>query len=173
MSAKAKKSTSFYMRIIHRYLGFFLVGIMAVYSLSGIVLIFRDTDFLKGEQQVEKQLSLNLSQDELGKALKSKNFKLTKEEGDVLHFSNGAYNKATGMVNYTVKELPYVLNKMTKLHKAKSSSPLFYLNIFFGVSLLFFVVSAFWMFLPKSDTFRKGLYYTLGGLVLTFILLFV
>ena len=35
------------MRIIHRYLGFFLAGIMAVYALSGIVLILRDTDFLK------------------------------------------------------------------------------------------------------------------------------
>ena len=30
------------MRIFHRYLGFFLAGIMAVYALSGIVLIFRD-----------------------------------------------------------------------------------------------------------------------------------
>ena len=35
------------MRIYHRYLGFFLAGIMAVYAISGIVLIFRDTDFLK------------------------------------------------------------------------------------------------------------------------------
>lgn len=35
------------MRIIHRYLGFFLAGIMAVYALSGIIMIFRDTDFLK------------------------------------------------------------------------------------------------------------------------------
>lgn len=173
MSARAKKSTSFYMRIFHRYLGFFLVGIMAVYALSGIVLIFRDTDFLKGEVQVEKQLSLNLPQEELGKALKSKDFKITREDGDVLYFSNGEYNKATGMATYTVKELPFVLDKMTKLHKAKTSSPLFYLNIFFGVSLLFFVVSAFWMFLPRSDTFRMGLYYTLGGLVFTLILLFV
>jgi uncharacterized iron-regulated membrane protein len=45
-----KKSLSIRMRIIHRYLGFFLSGIMAVYALSGIVLIFRDTDFLKQEK---------------------------------------------------------------------------------------------------------------------------
>lgn len=37
------------MRTYHRYLGFFLAGIMAMYSISGIVLIFRDTDFLKKE----------------------------------------------------------------------------------------------------------------------------
>jgi uncharacterized iron-regulated membrane protein len=35
------------MRIYHRYLGFFLAGIMAVYAISGVVMIFRDTDFLK------------------------------------------------------------------------------------------------------------------------------
>jgi uncharacterized iron-regulated membrane protein len=37
------------MRIYHRYLGFFLAGIMAIYSVSGIIMIFRDTDFLKKE----------------------------------------------------------------------------------------------------------------------------
>lgn len=35
------------MRIIHRYLGFFLAGIMAVYAVSGMVMVFRTTDFLK------------------------------------------------------------------------------------------------------------------------------
>jgi uncharacterized iron-regulated membrane protein len=35
------------MRIFHRYLGFFLSGIMTVYALSGVVLIFRDSDFFK------------------------------------------------------------------------------------------------------------------------------
>ncbi len=48
-------SFGFQMRVIHRYLGFFLVGIMAVYSLSGIVLIFRDTDFLKQENRCKNK----------------------------------------------------------------------------------------------------------------------
>jgi uncharacterized iron-regulated membrane protein len=42
----SKKKTSGTMRIFHRYLGFFLSGIMTVYALSGVVLIFRDSDFL-------------------------------------------------------------------------------------------------------------------------------
>ena len=62
---------------------------------------------------------------------------------------------------------------MTKLHKANTNHPLFWLNIFFGVALLFFVVSAFWMFRPQTSVFKKGLYFALGGMVLTFILLFV
>ena len=38
-------ATSMTMRIIHRYLGFFLVGIMAVYATSGIGLILRVSNF--------------------------------------------------------------------------------------------------------------------------------
>jgi len=60
---------------------------------------------------------------------------------------------------------------MEKLHKATTNSPLYFLNIFFGVSLLFFVLSSFWMFLPKSDIFKKGIYFTIGGIVLTLFLL--
>lgn len=32
-------------RIYHRYPAFFLAGIMAVYAVSGTILIFRNTDF--------------------------------------------------------------------------------------------------------------------------------
>lgn len=161
------------MRVIHRYLGFFLAGIMAVYAFSGIILIFRDTDFLKRTQQIEKQLDPNIERTELGKALKNKKLKVNKVEGDVYYFKEGTYNKSTGLANYTKKELPYVIGKMTHLHKAQSKDPLFFLNIFFGVSLLFFVISSFWMFMPTTDVFKKGLYFTAAGIILTLLLLFI
>jgi uncharacterized iron-regulated membrane protein len=50
----SKSTLNTNMRIYHRYLGFFLAGIMAVYAISGVVMIFRDTDFLKSERTVEK-----------------------------------------------------------------------------------------------------------------------
>ncbi|WNH09728.1 hypothetical protein [Thalassobellus suaedae] len=165
--------TNKYMRIIHRYLGFFLIGIMTVYALSGIVLVFRDTEFFKKEVHVERQLKPNIESAELGKQLRKRNFKIVKEENNVLFFDNGQYDKSTGIAKYTNKELPYVLNKMTKLHKASSKQPLYWLNIFFGLSLLFFAISSFWMFLPKSKIYKKGLYFTFFGMILTFILLFV
>jgi hypothetical protein len=169
----SQQSFSFKMRVVHRYLGFFLAGIMAVYALSGIVLIFRDTDFLKNKTEVKKVIATNISKEELGKAIKIKRLKVDKEEGDTYFFKNGNYNKATGAVEYTKKELPFVLDKMAHLHKAKSSEPLFFLNIFFGVSLLFFVISSFWMFMPSSSIFKKGMYFTIGGIVLTLLLLFL
>lgn len=160
------------MRIIHRYLGFFLAGIMAVYAMSGIIMIFRNTDFLKHEVTVEKQLEPGLTAGELSPKLKM-GVKVEKTEGAVFYFDQGSYNTSTGLATVAQMELPYVLGKMEKLHKATHNSPLFFLNIFFGLSLLFFVISAFWMFLPKTTVFKKGIYFTLGGIVLTLILIFI
>ncbi|MDB5207908.1 MAG: rane protein, partial [Flavisolibacter sp.] len=95
------------------------------------------------------------------------------ESGDVQTFKGGTYNKASGDAVYKVKSLPPVMDKLTKLHKANSSQPLFFLNVFFSVSLLFFVISSFWMFLPKTTIFKKGLYFAVAGLVLTVVLLFL
>jgi len=161
------------MRILHRYLGYFLSGIMIIYALSGIVLIFRDTDFLKTDQQFEEKFAPQLTNEELGKELRYRDFKVTKEEGDIVSYKNGTYNKKTGVANYTEKDLPYVLNKLTHLHKASTDDPLYYLNIFFGCSLLFFVISAFWMYMPKTTIFKKGILFALAGIVLTLVLLFV
>ena len=169
---KKKKSTNL-MRIIHRYLGFFLAGIMAVYALSGIILIFRDTDFLKQEKKFVSTVETNLSGEDLGKALKIKKFKVEREEGDVIYFKEGTYNKKTGGTDYKLTSQPLIIEKMTHLHKAKTGDPLFFLNIFFGLSLFFFVVSTFWMFTPKTTIFKKGMYFTAGGIVLTIIMLFL
>ena len=150
------------MRVVHRYLGYFLAGIMAIYSLSGIVLIFRDKDALKQEKHITKTLEPGLSDKALGK-----------ESNDTAYFKEGWYAVKNGEVDYKKKEYPFVLNKLVSLHKSKSAEPLSALNVFFGTSLLFYVISSFWMFQPKSKIFKKGMVYTLVGAVLTIILLFV
>ena len=170
---KNKKSSQFYFRLIHRYLGFFLVGIMSVYAISGIILIFRDTDFLKSSKIIEKKIEPNLASQNLGRSLRIRGFKATKQEKNIIYFKQGMYDKQTGIANYTVKELPTIVSKMIHLHKSSTKDKLYWLNIFFGVSLLFFSISAFWMYLPNTKTFKKGLYFTFGGIVLTLILIFV
>jgi len=167
-----RMTTGLRMRIIHRYLGFFLVGIMAMYAISGIIMIFRETDFLKKEVVSERQLEPNLTGGELSPKLRMA-VKVDKKEGDVLYFKDGNYNTRTGVATVKKMELPLILDKMEHLHKATTDSPVYWLNIFFGVSLLFFVISSFWMFLPKTSVFKKGLYFSLAGMVLTIILLFV
>lgn len=161
------------MRIVHRYLGFFLAGIMAVYAFSGVIMIFRDTDFLKRDKIITQQLSPALSADQVGKALRLRDLAVTSQNTDSMVFKQGSYNKVTGLARYKQTVLPTFVEKLTKLHKANSNSPLFWLNVFFGVSLLFFVISSFWMFLPGTSIFKKGIYFTLAGLILTIILLWL
>jgi hypothetical protein len=160
------------MRIYHRYLGFFLAGIMAIYSISGIIMIFRETDFLKKENHKVLTVAVNLKNEEIGPAIKIKNLKVKSDTLGVVTFEQGTYTRATGVADFKVKELPYLLNKITKMHKATHKDPLYYLNIFFGLSLFFFVMSSFWMFTPGSTIFKKGMYFTLAGIVLALVMLF-
>ncbi|MBK8518045.1 MAG: hypothetical protein IPL55_17705 [Saprospiraceae bacterium] len=161
------------MRVYHRYLGFFLTGIMAVYAFSGIIMIFRDTDFLKSERIIEKTFATDIKIEDLGKAIKKRDLKIDKDENGILYFKGGTFDKKTGIATYTVKELPKLVEKLTHIHKASNKDPLFFLNIFFGLSLLFFVLTSFWMFLPGSEIFKKGMYFVLGGIVLTLIMILV
>lgn len=165
------------MRVYHRYLGFFLAGIMAVYALSGIVLIFRDTSFLKKKQTITKTLSPSLGAEQVGQAIRMRDLKFQPAapgaDSTIKKFRDGTYNSQTGEVSYTVTILPTIVQKLTHLHKAGTKDPLFYLNVFFGVALLFFVISSFWMFMPKTSIFKKGLIFTAAGVVLTIIMLLV
>lgn len=166
---KSKIST----RVIHRYLGFFLVGILAVYAISGITLIFRKTDTFK--KTVTKEITLNkeTKTKDLGKSLEIKDFKVDSTHSEIVYFKEGNFNKTTGKAVITKKEYPYLLDKMMKLHKATTKSPVYWLNIFFGLSLLFFVISSFWMFLPSTSTFKKGIIFSLLGFLMTILILFI
>lgn len=152
-------------RVYHRYLGFFLAGIMIIYALSGTIMIFRTTNFLKMEKHVTKELTPGLSGEDLGKALFMRNFKVVSENDQSINFAQGTYNKSTGTAEYTVNELPTALQKLESMHKATTNSPLFFMNIFFGVSLLFFSVSAFFMFAKTAKVLKKGIYVAAAGLI--------
>ena len=170
----AKKATVHNtMRIWHRYLGFFLAGIMAVYALSGILLVYRDTDFLKNEKKYDKVLAKDLTEKQLKKELKMKGLEVEKTEGTVLHFKKGTYDAATGKAQYSKMELPFVLDKMVSLHKSQSKDAISPLSVFFGVALFFFVISSFWMFNPKTKAFKRGIKFTIAGLIISLILLFI
>lgn len=156
-------------RKYHRWLGFFLAGIMGVYALSGILLIFRPTDILKYEQTETRQFEVNLSGVDLLPLLKIRGSKVTDENADVVVLNVGQYDKDSGEATITKKDYPLVLAKMVKLHKATNNSPLFWLNISFGLGLLFFVISAFLMFIPKLPMYKNGLKIAGLGAIVTIL----
>lgn len=156
-------------RVYHRYLGFFLAGIMSIYALSGTIMIFRTTNFLKIDKEVTRELEPNTSAADLGRVLFIRNFNVLEENENVIRFEQGIYNKTTGVATYMVKELPGFLRKLESMHKATVNSPLFFLNIFFGASLLFFSVSAFLMYASKAKVLRKGIYVAIAGIAFAII----
>lgn len=166
------KDTKTFMRITHRYLGYFTAGIMAVYALSGVLLIYRDTNFLKKEKKYEVVLKADLTDKELAKEIKIRNVEFTGESGDVKTFEQGTYNQRTGEAKYAKMELPYVLSKFNELHKSTSTHRYATLNTVFGFVLFFFVISSFWMFNFKSKAFRRGMIYAGIGFVVAVIMVF-
>jgi len=167
------RNTSNKIRIYHRYLGFFLAGIMAVYGLSGIIMIYRNTNTFKKVTLIETTIDSNLDPKDIGSVLKTKVSVDNIQEGIVYFNKTGTYHTVTGALSYEKAELPLVLDKLEHLHKATVDSPLYYFNIFFGVSLLFFAISSFWMFMPSTSVFKKGVYFSLAGAVLLLIMIFV
>ena len=158
-------------RVVHRYVGFFLAGVMAVYAISGVVLVFRNTDAFKTAEDVSVTVAPGLEAEALGRALKVRRLRIERTEGSVAYFKDGRYDAATGEARYVKRALPPVLEKMTHLHKATTDDPLYWLNISFGVSLLGFVVTAFWMYLPGGTILRRGLYFAAAGAALVVVLL--
>ncbi len=169
--AKIKDTKSF-MRITHRYLGYFAAGIMAVYAISGVLLIYRDTDFLKRENKFEVVLKPNLTDKQLAKEIKMKNVEFKEGTDAVKVFDAGTYNSETGEAKYTKKQLPFVLDKFSQLHKSTSKHRYATLNAIFGIVLFFFVISSFWMFNFKSKAFRRGMIYAGVGFILAIIMVF-
>ena len=100
------KKAGAYFRIIHRYLGFYLLGIMAVYSVSGITLIFRRTNTFKKVTEVKTKLKPNLNENDLGKNLKIRNLRFTKSQGNIFYFKDGQYNKLSGETTYLKSKSP-------------------------------------------------------------------
>ncbi|NDV92258.1 hypothetical protein GTH32_13840 [Alteromonas sp. 345S023] len=160
-------------RKYHRWLGFFLAGIMAVYAISGILLIFRKTDFLKSETVQIQQLEKGLNKAQLSSTLNIKGSKVVGETDTAIMLNVGEYNKNTGATRIVRKSYPLALDKMVKLHKATHNSPLYWLNISFGVGLLFFVISAFMMFVPKLPVYKNGLKLAgIGAIVTLLVIMF-
>ena len=173
MEQKEQKSIRYYLRALHRDVGFFVVGLVIIYALSGIVLVYRDTDFLTRNVQVEKKLSPGIGPSELGKMLRIKGFSVTKTEGDVVHFQSGSYNKTTGLAVYSTKELPFVLQKIVGLHKTVSGKITHWYAVLFGTLLCFLAISSFWMYPNSTSMFRRGIYIATAGAVVTAIVLFL
>jgi hypothetical protein len=159
------------MRWLHNKTGFFIVGLVLIYGLSGLLQTYRDTDLLKHEIAHQAQLAPNLGEAAIGAGLKMRNLKVSRTEGSISYFKEGTYDAATGQAKYVTKEWYPWLMPFTELHKTSSKNVLHYFTVLFAVALMFMSVSAFWMFKPGTKLFSSGVYLTIAGIVAAVILL--
>lgn len=168
---ESRKSLYYIMRALHRDIGFLTLGLTLVYVLSGVLLIYRNTDFLKKEKTSELLLKQNLAEGDLAKQLAVRNFRVEKKEGDVIYFKEGYYNAATGEAKISRKDYPPFIKNLVNLHKITGNNRLSLLNTIYGILLLFLVVSSFFMFKFGTGKSKRGLALTGLGIILTILFL--
>ena len=143
------------MRALHRDVAFITIGFTLIYALSGILLIYRNTDFLKTEKQFEKTLSSGLDIEQVAKELRVRGLVIQKREGDVVYFRQGSYNERTGEAVYTEKVYPKVIDKAVKLHKINGTHKSHWIAVIYGILLSFMAISSLFMFKFSGKNFRR------------------
>lgn len=154
-SPSSRKPLAYYMRAIHRYLGFFAVGIMVVYALSGITLLYRTGSFLKTSTPVEAVVDPGLDADGLAAAIKVRSIKPITATDSIITFADGSYDRITGKVSYTRTQIVEPVQSFISFHKvSEAKSPvLAYAATAFGIILILLALTSLFMYRPSAKPF--------------------
>ena len=163
------------LRVIHRDLGFLMVGISLVYGISGIYLNHidgKDPAFRKEAKTI--QLSSNLTNDELSAAWKAdKNLpKLNKimriDESRSRLFLDGGlgvYNVSDGSLNYEINKKRVLIYWINRLHYSKVKGWDTVADIF-AVSLITLAITGLFIVNGKRGLSGSGKWYLIAGILI-------
>lgn len=169
------KSIAYWLRVVHRDLGFLMVGLCLVYGVSGFLLNHmngKDPAFKTEEASVT--LTQGLNHEELMKAWKShpelpalkKVFRVDEDHFRLmLEGGIGIYNAQTGVTAYETHEKRPVIYWFSRMHYNRVSGWNF-IGDFFAVSLVFFAASGLFMVKGKSGLAGRGKWYLLLGVLI-------
>lgn len=178
MSLLNKKNIRKWLRLIHRDLGYFIVGITLVYALSGIILNHKNSR----EDPAYKTISVNnllnphLTIDEFNMIFMSDFPKIkinkiipeTNRYQLYLQGGLGYYEPISGKLFFEIykkKPLVYFINKLHYNQKKYWTTP----ADFFGGALIFLSLSGLFMVRGKKGISGRGLWYLIGGMVVVVI----
>lgn len=162
-------------RIIHRDLGFLMVGVCLIYAISGILLNHMDgKDPAFKTEEISLQFDPGLNKDELmvswndKKDLPELRKVMTIDEDNIrvmLDGGVGVYSRVDGKLDYekyTKREFVYWINKL-HYNKVKGWSVM---ADFFAASLIFFAVSGLVIVKGKKGVAGRGKWYLILGLLI-------
>ncbi len=156
MASTARNSFTQIVRALHRDVGWFLAGLTLIFALSGIAQVYRDSDFLQHEVQVPAQVEPGLEGEDIGRALRVREFKAERTEGSVTYFRGGQYDAATGQAIRTQKEFLFPLDRFSGLHKQRSKEAWHVVVLVYGGLLAFMAISSLFMFKGGSPMAKRG-----------------
>lgn len=172
------KGLSYWLRVVHRDLGFLMVGLCLVYGVSGFLMNHmngKDPAFKTTEANVP--LDQGMNQKELAAVWKAKpelpilkkTFRVDDEHVRLmLEGGVGVYSVKTGVVAYEIHEKRPVIYWFNRLHYNRVGGWSF-MGDLFAVSLLFFAISGIFMMKGKNGLAGRGKWYLLVGLLIPFI----
>ncbi|MFA9373979.1 MAG: hypothetical protein ACERKK_07460 [Poseidonibacter sp.] len=180
------------MRSLHRDLGYFVIGITLLYSISGIILSGRALGWLVQEYNANIIMSKNITQKEFNKLFiikikegkienifpessytkveKRLNLKVKKQENEIITYNawknlNVYYNKNSGQTDISYKGYPVVVKMFLDAHKSTHEKAWFYLAILYSLVLSFLAISAMFMVKGKFGFKKRGIYFMFAGIV--------
>jgi hypothetical protein len=162
------------LRIIHRDLGFFVVGITLVYGISGILLnhLGKNDPAFRTEAKTI-QLQANLTEPELLEIWRTDNnlpplkriMRIDENRSRLfIEGGQGVYNSTDGSLFYEKHEKRVLIYWINRLHynKVKGWSPV---ADFFAGSLIMLAITGLFMIKGKKGIAGSGKWYLLIGLL--------
>lgn len=170
-----KNSAVRWLRIIHRDLGYIMVGVCLVYGISGMLMNHmngKDPAYKSEQHTVQLPVGLDntgLSEawNEQDRVPRLKNAMPIDNQHTRLLLDGGVgvYNRETGILDYeTHKKRPFVY-WVNKLHYNKVAGWSIMADLF-AVSLIFFAVSGLFMIRGRKGLAGRGKWFLLGGLLI-------
>jgi len=153
-------------RSLHRDIGALLIGMTIVYTLSGIILIYRDKGFTASGIKVVKTLDANLKLHSVREKLNLWKLVIIRETDDEVIFKGGKYNRKTGKAEIMKIQYPFLIDKMNKFHMVHSRIMVHILGVIYAICLLFLALSSFFMYKTKSAVFRRYIFLTAIGCII-------
>ncbi|NER15361.1 hypothetical protein GWK08_18040 [Leptobacterium flavescens] len=182
----AKKTGAFWNRSLHRDIGFFYVGLIIAFSISGIALNHR-TDFDPQEYTVKtEKFELELPADptqitddflkEAAGSISDEEYRGNRKRGGEarLYFKDAfaSLNLKTGKGEIEYVQTIPVLGQMTILHKTTNIWWVWFSDIF-GLAMLTIAITGMFISKGKYSFKKRGWILASIGLIFPFIFLFL
>ncbi|MCG8309180.1 MAG: PepSY-associated TM helix domain-containing protein [Cytophagales bacterium] len=166
-------------RILHRDLGYFFIGLTCIYSISGIILIYKKDgkDPAFREVKAEKIIQVDLTPDELKKLwsevmadMPRLNRVIPVKDQYRLFIAGGLgqYTPADGHLSCTVYEKKTFVKFINDIHYNSGKRYTWLGNIAAG-SLIFLAISGAIIIKGRKGFGKRGVWLMLGGILLPLI----